>query len=95
MASFITSTEQISRNTAASCSGAAEYFLTRFASAEGKNGGQFYTTSCVVRLLVEMFRVLRLPPFLSFPLHPVDTGPPRTNHYRLLALVYRSSPAAL
>ncbi len=32
-----------------------EYFLTRFASAEGKNGGQFYTPSCVVRCLVEMF----------------------------------------
>jgi type I restriction enzyme M protein len=31
-----------------------EYFLTQFASAEGKNGGQFYTPSCVVRLLVEM-----------------------------------------
>ncbi len=31
-----------------------EYFLTMFASAEGKNGGQFYTPSCVVRLLVEM-----------------------------------------
>lgn len=31
-----------------------EYFLTRFASAEGKNGGQFYTPSCVVRVLVEM-----------------------------------------
>jgi len=31
-----------------------EYFLTRFASAEGKNGGQFYTPSCVVRWLVEM-----------------------------------------
>lgn len=31
-----------------------EYFLTRFASAEGKNGGQFCTPSCVVRLLVEM-----------------------------------------
>jgi type I restriction enzyme M protein len=31
-----------------------EYFLTRFASAEGKNGGQFYTPNCVVRLLVEM-----------------------------------------
>ena len=30
-----------------------EYFLTRFASAEGKNGGQFYTPSCVVRCLVE------------------------------------------
>ena len=31
-----------------------EYFLTRFASAEGKNGGQFYTPACVVRTLVEL-----------------------------------------
>ncbi len=31
-----------------------EYFLGQFASAEGKKGGQFYTPSCVVRLLVEM-----------------------------------------
>jgi len=31
-----------------------EYFLTKFASAEGKNGGQFYTPSSVVRLIVEM-----------------------------------------
>src|SRR5579872_6181552 len=31
-----------------------EYFLTKFAAAEGKNGGQFYTPSCVVRCLVEM-----------------------------------------
>ena len=31
-----------------------EYFLTKFASAEGKNGGQFYTPQCVVRTLVEM-----------------------------------------
>jgi type I restriction enzyme M protein len=31
-----------------------EYFLTRFASAEGKNGGQFYTPSCVVCCIVEM-----------------------------------------
>jgi type I restriction enzyme M protein len=31
-----------------------EYFLTRFASAEGKNGGQFYTPRSVVRLLVAM-----------------------------------------
>ena len=31
-----------------------EYFLTRFASAEGKNGGQFYTPSCVVRCLMKM-----------------------------------------
>lgn len=31
-----------------------EYFLKQFASDEGKNGGQFYTPSSVVRLLVEM-----------------------------------------
>ncbi|MFO0696017.1 MAG: N-6 DNA methylase [Polyangiales bacterium] len=31
-----------------------EYFLGEFASAEGKNGGQFYTPRSVVRLLVEM-----------------------------------------
>ena len=31
-----------------------EYFLARFASAEGKSGGQFYTPSHVVRILVEM-----------------------------------------
>src|SRR4030095_14505155 len=31
-----------------------EYFLTQFASAEGKNGGQFYTPQCVVRVLVTM-----------------------------------------
>jgi len=31
-----------------------EYFLGRFASAEGKAGGEFYTPQHVVRLLVEM-----------------------------------------
>jgi type I restriction enzyme M protein len=31
-----------------------EYFLGRFASAEGKGGGEFYTPRSVVRLLVEM-----------------------------------------
>jgi type I restriction enzyme M protein len=31
-----------------------EYFLSRFASAEGKKGGEFYTPRCVVRVLVEM-----------------------------------------
>lgn len=31
-----------------------EYFLSKFASAEGKNGGEFYTPSTVVQLLVEM-----------------------------------------
>ena len=31
-----------------------EYFLARFASAEGKGGGEFYTPQSVVQLLVEM-----------------------------------------
>lgn len=31
-----------------------EYFLSEFASAEGKKGGQFYTPRCVVRTLVEL-----------------------------------------
>ena len=31
-----------------------EYFLGRFASSEGKGGGEFYTPRSVVRLLVEM-----------------------------------------
>ena len=36
-----------------------EYFLTRFASAEGKNGGQFYTPSCVVRCWWRCWRPTR------------------------------------
>ncbi|OPL14097.1 MAG: N-6 DNA methylase [delta proteobacterium MLS_D] len=31
-----------------------EYFLGRFAAAEGKGGGEFYTPRCVVNLLVRM-----------------------------------------
>jgi len=33
-----------------------EYFLSQFAAAEGKRGGQFYTPRCIVNLLVEMIR---------------------------------------
>ena len=36
-----------------------EYFLTMFASAEGKNGRQFYTPSCIVRLIVAMLAPYR------------------------------------
>jgi len=36
-----------------------EYFLSKFASAEGKGGGEFYTPSCVVRTLVEMIEPYR------------------------------------
>ncbi len=35
-----------------------EYFLGRFASAEGKGGGEFYTPRSVVKLLVEMIEPL-------------------------------------
>lgn len=31
-----------------------EYFLSQFANAEGKKGGEFYTPRCVVKLLMEM-----------------------------------------
>ena len=36
-----------------------EYFLSRFADAEGKRGGEFYTPRCVVKLLVEMLEPYR------------------------------------
>ena len=36
-----------------------EYFLSRFANAEGKKGGEFYTPRCVVKLLVEMLEPYR------------------------------------
>lgn len=38
---------------------AYEYFLSQFASAEGKKGGQFYTPRCVVQVLVEMLAPYR------------------------------------
>ena len=36
-----------------------EYFLSQFASAEGKKGGEFYTPRCIVKLLVEMLEPWR------------------------------------
>ena len=36
-----------------------KYFLSRFASAEGKKGGEFYTPRSVVKLLVEMLEPCR------------------------------------
>src|SRR5712692_8929113 len=36
-----------------------EYFLSQFVSAEGKKGGEFYTPSRVVRVLVEMLAPYR------------------------------------
>lgn len=36
-----------------------EYFLSKFASAEGKKGGEFYTPRCVVQLLVEMLSPIK------------------------------------
>ena len=33
-----------------------EYFLGKFAHAEGQRGGEFYTPKCVVKLLVEMIQ---------------------------------------
>ena len=36
-----------------------EYFLSQFASAEGRKGGEFYTPRCIVRLLVEILEPYR------------------------------------
>ena len=36
-----------------------EYFLSMFANAEGKRGGEFYTPGCIVNLLVEMLEPYR------------------------------------
>ncbi len=36
-----------------------EYFLGRFAAAEGKGGGEFYTPQCVVQLLAKMIEPTR------------------------------------
>ena len=36
-----------------------EYFLSQFASAEGKKGGQFYTPRCIVQVLVAMLAPYR------------------------------------
>jgi len=36
-----------------------EYFLSQFASADGKKGGEFYTPRCVVKLLVKMLEPYR------------------------------------
>jgi type I restriction enzyme M protein len=36
-----------------------EYFLGKFASAEGKGGGEFYTPQCVVQVLVAMLEPYR------------------------------------
>ena len=36
-----------------------EYFLSQFASAEGKKGGEFYTPRCVVKVLVKMLEPYR------------------------------------
>ena len=33
-----------------------EYFLGKFAAQEGKGGGEFFTPTCIVRLLVEMIQ---------------------------------------
>ncbi len=48
-----------------------EYFLSRFASAEGRGGGEFYTPSSIVRVLVEM-----LEPYQGRVYCPVSSNSP-------------------
>ena len=55
-----------------------EYFLSQFASAEGKKGGEFYTPRCVVKLLVEMLEPYRgrvYDPLLRIVRHVRAVGP--------------------
>lgn len=42
-----------------------EYFLEKFAAAEGKGGGEFFTPQCVVKLLVEMIEPFKGTRWLS------------------------------
>jgi type I restriction enzyme M protein len=55
-----------------------EYFLGKFASAEGKGGGEFYTPQCVVQVLVAMLEPYKGRVFENFPiptgLHPSAQG---------------------
>jgi hypothetical protein len=59
-----------------------EYFLSQFASAEGKKGGEFYTPRSVVKLLVEMIE-----PFSQRPPSRSQGGfhscQPTVQHFRL------------
>jgi type I restriction enzyme M protein len=60
-----------------------EYFLSQFASAEGKKGGQFYTPQSVVRLLVEMLAPYKgrvYDPCLRFRRHVRAIGKIRRAH---------------
>ena len=60
-----------------------EYFLSQFASAEGKKGGEFYTPRCVVKLaLVEM-----LEPYRGRVYDPCCGGSSR--HVRAVGRVHR------
>jgi type I restriction-modification system DNA methylase subunit len=56
-----------------------EYFLTRFASAEGKNGGQFYTQSGVVRCLVEVLAPTRAASTIPRVAQVASSGSRRTS----------------
>jgi type I restriction enzyme M protein len=39
--------------------GYMKYFIGRFAGAEGKGGGEFYTPQCVVKFFVEMLGAIQ------------------------------------
>ncbi len=51
-----------------------EYFLSQFASAEGKKGGEFYTPRCVVKLLLEMLEPYREPDVRPTNPQPAQAG---------------------
>ena len=58
-----------------------EYFLSQFASAEGKRGGEFYTPRCVVKLLVEMLEPFEGPSLRSHAADPRACSCSRSSSY--------------
>jgi hypothetical protein len=65
-----------------------EYFLGEFALAEGKKGGQFYTTSHVLRGEKEFHNNLIVQYFKNLDLNPYITGAvqPKLNQANLLSI---------
>ena len=59
-----------------------EYCLTKFAEKEGKNAGEFYTPTCIVKTLVEIIR-----PFAGRAYEKLTSALIRLPHVPLLGVV--------
>src|SRR5947209_17273505 len=55
-----------------------EYFLGEFARTEGQKGGEFYTPSSIVRLLIEVIDVIERGSSIPGASRPPNTQRPRT-----------------